>query len=83
MQMLSKETLEEIIQFIKDLIIYRHGCPAKIQTDGGRPYVSDAVYHFCKNFGLQHTVMAAYHPHSNGKAKRVTQTIKGCIRKFK
>ena len=81
--MLSKETSEEIIQFIKDFIIYRHRCPAKIQTDGVRPYVSDAVYRFCKNFGLQHKVTAAYHPQSNGKAKRVIQTIKGCIRKLK
>ena len=80
--MLSKETLEEIIQFIEDFTIYRHGCPAKILTDGGRPYISDAVYRLCKIFGLQHTVTAAYHPQTNGKAERVIQTIKGCIRKL-
>ena len=49
-RMLSKETSEEIIQFIKDFIIYRHGCPAKIQTDGGRPYISDAIYFFLQEF---------------------------------
>ena len=33
-RVLQKENSKEIIQFLKDFIIYRHGCPAKIQTDG-------------------------------------------------
>ena len=82
-RVLGNETSEEIIQFIKDFIIFRHGCPAKIQTDGGRPYVSDAIFRFCESFGLQHIVTAAYHPQSNRKAERVIRTIKGLIRKMK
>ena len=31
---------------------------------------------------MQHTVTAAYHPQSDGKAKRVIHTIKSCIRKL-
>ena len=80
--MLSKETPEEIIQFIRDFDIFRHGCPAKIQTNGGRPYVLEAIYYFCQSFSLQHKVTAAYHPHSNQKAERVIQTLKSCIRKL-
>ena len=38
-RVLKKETSKEIIQFLKDFVIYWHGCPAKIQTDGRRPYV--------------------------------------------
>ena len=68
--MLTKEISEEIIQYIKDFIIFRHGCPAKIQANGGRPYVLDAIYRYCQSFGLQHMVTAEYHPQSNGKAKR-------------
>ena len=79
---LTHETSEEIIQFIKDFIIFCHGCLAKIQTDGGKPYVSNAIFRICESFGHQHTVTAAYHPQSNGKAKRVIQTIKGSIRKL-
>ena len=82
MGILKKEISEEIIQFIEIFFIYRHGCLAKIQTNGGRPYVSDAIYWSCQNPGLQHTVTAAYPPQSNGKAKRVIQTIKSCIRKL-
>ena len=78
--MLSKETLEEIIQFIKDFIIYRHKCPAKIQTDGGRPYASDAIYQFCQSFSLQHTVTAAYYPKTIESQKGYSK--KSCIRKL-
>ena len=82
-RVLGNKTSEEIIQFIKDFIIFQHGCPAKIQTDGGRPYVSDAIFRFCESFGLQHMVTVAYHPQSNGKAEQVIRTIKGSIWKMK
>ena len=82
-RVLGNETSEEIIQFIKDFIIFRHGCPAKIQTDSGRPYVSDAIFWFCESFGLQNILTAAYHPQSNGKAERVIRTIKGLVWKLK
>ena len=67
---------------MKDFVIYWHGCPAKIQTDGGRPYVSDAILRFCESFGISQTITAAYHPQSNGKAERVIQTLKNSMRKL-
>ena len=45
-RVLQKENSEEIIQFLKDFIIYRHRCPAKIQSDGRKPYVSDVILNF-------------------------------------
>ena len=36
--------MEEIIQFIKYFISFQKGCPAKIQTVGGRLYVLDAIF---------------------------------------
>ena len=52
------------------------------KTDGLKPYVYNAILRFCENFGLQHTVNAAYHPQSNEKAERGIHTIKGSIRKL-
>ena len=51
-------------------ILFRHGCPARIQTDGGLPYVSEAIWHFFQQWDIVHTVLAAYHPESNGMAER-------------
>ena len=59
-----------------------HRCPAKIQTDGGRPYVLNAILRFCKSFGISQTITAAYHPQSNGKTERVIQTSKNSMRKL-
>ena len=33
-KVLTKETVREIIQFLKDFVIYRHGFSARIQMDG-------------------------------------------------
>ena len=44
---LTHETSYEIIQFIKDFIIFRHGFPSKIKTDDSKPYVLDAIFRFC------------------------------------
>ena len=44
---IRRETLEEIIQFLKEFIIYCNRCPAKIQSDDGCPYVSYVILRFC------------------------------------
>lgn len=57
--------------------MFRDGCPARIQTDGGRPYVSKAINEFFSDYKITHTVAAPYHPESNGMAERFIQTLKG------
>ena len=79
---IKKENSEEIIQFIKEFIIYCQECPAKIQSDGGRPYVSSAILRFCEMFNIQHSITASYHPQSNGKAERMIQTLKKNVKKL-
>ena len=55
---------------------------SKNQTDSGKPYVSESIFRFCKNFGLQHTVSAMYHPQRNGKAEHVIQAFMESNRKL-
>ncbi len=45
-QVLHEENSKSIMEFIMHNILFRHGCPARIQTDGGSPYVSEAIRHF-------------------------------------
>ena len=42
----------------------------------------NAIYRFCQKFGLQHKLTPAYNTQSNGKSKRVIETIKSYIRKL-
>ena len=50
---------------------------AKFQKDGGEPYVSNAIFKFCKSFVPQNTITAVYHPQRNRKAEWLIQKIKG------
>ena len=42
-QVLHEENSKSIMEFIMNNILFRHGCLARIQTDGGLPYVSEAI----------------------------------------
>ena len=68
---IRREISEEIIQFLKEFIIYCHGCPAKIQSNSKHPYMSHAILRFCTTFKIQHQVTSTYHPQYNGKAERI------------
>ncbi len=67
-QVLHEENSKSIMEFIMNNILLRHGCPERIQTDGGLPYVSKAIRHFFHQWDIVHIVLAAYHPESNGMA---------------
>ena len=45
-QVLHEKNSKSIMEFIMNSILFRHGCPARIQTDRGLPYVSEAKRHF-------------------------------------
>ena len=54
----------------------RHGCPNRIQTDNGKPYVSIGINSFFAKFNIDHEVAAPYHPESNGMAERLIILLK-------
>ena len=43
---LTNETSQSIINFIEQELLMRHGCPKRIKTDGGKPYVSAGINSF-------------------------------------
>ena len=69
--------------FVKEYILYRHGCPRRIQTDGERPYVSQIMKEFFQEYNITHTVTAPYHPKSNRAVERVIRTIKSVMKKVR
>ena len=82
-QVIPSKTSKNIIRFIRDCLVARHGCPLVIQTNGGKPYVSQAINWFLEGYSIKHTVSAPYHPKSNGMAKQTIQTLKGIMAKLK
>ena len=54
----------------------RHGCLKRIQTNGGKPYVSADINSCFDKFNIVHEVSAPYHPDSNGMAERLIHSLK-------
>ena len=73
---LTNEISQSIMNFIEREILMRHGCPKRIQTDGGKPYMSAGINSFFAKFNIVHEVAAPYHPESNGIAERLIRLLK-------
>ena len=72
---LTNQTSHSIMNFIELKILMRHECPSKIQTDGGRSYLSAGISNFFQNFIFVHEVAVPYHPRS-GTAEQLVRSIK-------
>lgn len=60
-QVLFEENSRSIMEFIMNNVLFRHGCPSRIQMDGGSPYVSKGIWKFycigtSNTWWLQHTI---------------------------
>ena len=64
------------MNFIEQEISMRHGCPKRIQTDGGKPYMTAGINSFFAKFNIVHEVAALYYPVSNGMAERLIRLLK-------
>ena len=73
---MTHETSQSIMNFIEQEILMRYGCPKRIQTDGGKPYVSAGINSFFAKFNIVHEVAAPYHPESNSMAERLIRLLK-------
>lgn len=78
---LRNQTAAEIISFIYEEIITRHGCVKYIITDNGRPMVAEQMKLVCKNFGIKHKTISPYHSQSNGLVERFNRTLDSCLKK--
>ena len=54
----------------------RYGCPSRIQTDSGKPYMSAEIKYFFAKFNIVHEVAAPYCPESNGMAEQLIRSLK-------
>ena len=66
-------TAEKTIDVLRQLFVI--GLPNNIVTDSGPQFSATEFKEFCNNNGISHTLIAPYHPSSNGQAERFVQTF--------
>ena len=81
-KMNNDSTAEQTIEILRSLSS-RFGLPNQIVSDNGPQFTSDVYHQFCTNNGIRRTLVAPYHPRSNGEAERFVQSFKNAIRRGK
>jgi transposase InsO family protein len=73
-------TSEKTIAALRNIFAI-HGLPEQLVSDNGPQFTSGEFQGFCQTNGINHILVAPYHPSSNGKAERFVQTFKAAMRK--
>jgi len=65
---LSTVTSKEMIQFVKEHIVYRFGTPQTITTDQGSMFISEEFGEFAASMGIKLLNSSPYYAQANGQA---------------
>lgn len=74
-ELMHSITSEATIEKLRD-IFARYGIPQQLVSDNGPQFTAQEFSEFAKANGIKHTLVAPYHPRSNGQAERFVQTFK-------
>src|SRR6059058_6190562 len=66
---------ENVVRFIYEGIICRHGCPKIILSDRGTHFRNKLVEGLCEKFKIKHKLSSPYHPQTNGLVERFNRTL--------
>ena len=69
-----------VIAGIKSSFISNFGIPTILVSDNGREFCSLQFTEFCKQLGIKHKRVTAYHPQANGFVERSHRTLKVALR---
>ncbi len=72
-------TTERTVDVLRSLFS-RYGLPDQIVSDNGPQFRSQEFAQFCTGNGIKHTLVAPYHPNSNGEAERFVQSFKNALK---
>src|SRR4051812_17910252 len=72
---MKEATADNVIQFIYEKVICKHGCPKIILSDRGAHFRNKLVDGLCKKFKIKHKLSSPYHPETNGLVERFNRTL--------
>ena len=72
---MKEATAKNVIEFIYQEIICRHGCPRVILSDRGTHFRNELVDGLCEKFKIKHKLSSPYHPQTNGLVERFNRTL--------
>jgi hypothetical protein len=78
---LKKVTSENMVEFVKEQIIYRFGIPQTITTDQGAQFVSLEFREFAESMGIKLFNSSPYYAQANGQAEASNKIMIKLIQK--
>src|SRR5437762_3201173 len=72
---MKEATAKNVVKFIYEGIICKHGCPKIILLDRGTHFRNKLVEELCEKFKIKHKLSSSYHPQTNGLVERFNQTL--------
>jgi hypothetical protein len=72
---MNEATAENVVKFIYEKIICKHGCPKIILSDRGTHFRNKLVDGLCEKFRIKHKLSSPYHPQTNGLVERFNRTL--------
>jgi transposase InsO family protein len=76
-----KASTEESITMIKNVIFPRFGTPRILISDGGTHFTRENFKKCLSKLGIEHRVLTAYHPQTNGQAETSNRQLKSILNK--
>lgn len=73
---------DQIIKFLVEDIVAKHGLPLQITTDRGAQFESHAWEEFITKHEIRHQMTTPYHPSANGMDERFNASIQKLIRTY-
>lgn len=70
----------QIISFITEEIMARHGVPREVITDNGSNFISNGIKEFYKKLNIVQKLSTPYNPQGNGVIERFNRTLTTAIR---
>ena len=79
---LNKAKQKNVIQFIKEQIIYRFRILQSITTDQGTMFIGEEMNYFAVNYGIQLIKSTPFYAQAKGQVERSNKVLKGFLEKM-